>query len=471
MSRPTLPEKIGWIASAKIIDPGSSKKSSGWDPGERPPNQSFNWFWELLTRIWNFCFGTVTKYNVIIDSDSDRGNYASVASYIADSPAAGDRVLIKVDEVLAATLSIPAGVEISQEKGIKFTLTANFSPIIEFAANSKSKNIRVENSNTGTIAKGVSINGDDTYHDNLVVENKSTGTITGSVYIEAGTEGNYAQCRSINSGGGTITNDLTDNSGNAENYVIVQGDSGISYSTGAIGNQSIRNSYRNLSIKNGSTPDEQLDILADELILQNSDGIPRRLTGVSFTVDNTVSGQNGLFTGSVAVNTWYFVWITSGSSGNTSGLHLSSTLATVLGDAPAGYNEFGALVGAILTDGTSDFIVIEQVDNRVSMSNIAIVSSDGSATWTLKDISAFIPITAKAIFGTLQNNPTGAPAGTDNRVHIASGSNGEGNLWVAENQGNIAHAPYHIPIITPQTIWFGKTDNGETTIGLSGWEY
>jgi hypothetical protein len=234
MSRPSQPDKIDWSAAGKIIDPGASKKSSGWDPGERPPNQTFNWFWELLTRIWNFLFGAGTQYNVIINSDSDRGDYASMASYLADSPAAGDRVLIQEDEVLSATLSIPAGVELTQQKGKKFTLTANFSPIIQFANNVKTKGgLRVENSNTGTIAKGFSVNGDDNHHDNLILENASTGTVTDAVYIEASKQGNYAQARAINSGGGAITYNLTDNSGNDENHVTVKGDTLVTRSTGA----------------------------------------------------------------------------------------------------------------------------------------------------------------------------------------------------------------------------------------------
>jgi hypothetical protein len=234
MSRPSLPDKIGWIASGKIIDPGASKKSSGWDPGERPPNQTFNWFWELLTRVWNYVFGPTTQYNVVINSDSDRGDYTSMASYLADVPAAGDRVLIQEDEVLSATLSIPAGVELTQEKGKKFTLTANFSPIIQFDDNVKTKgDFRIENSNTGTIAKAFSLNGNENHHDNLIIENKSTGTVTTATYVEASGIGNYAQARANESGGGAITNEVVDNSGNDTNYVTTKGDSTVGRSRGA----------------------------------------------------------------------------------------------------------------------------------------------------------------------------------------------------------------------------------------------
>lgn len=232
-NKPT--SKPNWVSddgAAKIKEPTSSKKLTGWVKNERPPFNFWNWLLNIFSK-WLHYFAGNAQYNIIIDSDTDEGDYTSMAAYIADSPAAGDRVLVKVDEVLAATPIIPAGVEITQQKGKKFTLTANFSPIMQFGDNVKIKgDLRIENSNTGTIAKAFSINGDNNHHDNLIIENISTGTITDGVYIEAGKSGNYGQSRSINSGAGAITNDLTDNSGNDENYLIVRGDAAVSKSRG-----------------------------------------------------------------------------------------------------------------------------------------------------------------------------------------------------------------------------------------------
>lgn len=233
-SKPT--EKPNWVSddgAAKIQEPTGSKKLTGFLKNERPPFNFLNWLFNILSH-WRHYFAGNSQYNVIIDSDSDERDYATLAAYIADSPTAGDRVLVKIDEVLTVTLSIPSDIEITQLKGKKFTVATNFSPIIQFGNNVKTKgDFRIENSDTGTIAKGFSINGDNNHHDNLIIENKSTGTITDGVYIEVGAEGNYAQSRSINSGGGAITNDLTDNSGNDENHVTVKGDAAIYRSDGA----------------------------------------------------------------------------------------------------------------------------------------------------------------------------------------------------------------------------------------------
>lgn len=233
-SKPT--NKPNWIPSddvAKIIEPTTSKKNTGWLALEKPPFQFFNWFFNISSK-WIHYFAGDVQYNIIVGGDPDEHDYATMAAYIADSPSVGDRVLIKADEVLTATLVIPAGIEVTILKGNKFTLATNFSPVIQLGNNVKVKGeLRVENSDTGTIAKGFSFNGDNSHSDNLIIENKSTGTITDGIYIEAAAEGNYAQSRSINSGAGAITNDLTDNSGNDENHVTAKGDSTISRSRGA----------------------------------------------------------------------------------------------------------------------------------------------------------------------------------------------------------------------------------------------
>ncbi len=231
MAKPS--SKPSWATTGDKVEPSGSKKATGWLKLEKPPYQLMNWLFNRLGEFVDYLSGNA-QYNIIVGGDSDEYDYATMTAYIADSPAAGDRVLIKEDEALIASLVIPDGIEVTILKGNKFTLATNFSPIIQLGDNVKIKGeLRVENSDTGTIAKGFSINGDSSHSDNLILENKSTGTVTDAFYLETGAEGNYSQCRAINSGGGAITNDLTDNSGNDENHVTVKGDAGISRSRGA----------------------------------------------------------------------------------------------------------------------------------------------------------------------------------------------------------------------------------------------
>lgn len=241
--------------------------------------------------------------------------------------------------------------------------------------------------------------------------------------------------------------------------------------SGAVEKVSIRGISRNLVIKNGSTPDEQVDIDADEILLQNIGGFTFRVANVNFTADNTASGQNGLFTGSVAASTEYFLWITSGLLGTTSGIHLSSDLATVLGDAPASYNDFGALVGANFTDGTSDWISIYQVGNKVIRANSAVLSGGATTSYAPVDVSSAIPSTAKAVFGTLRNGPfTGAGFGG---VFVAGDVNGLGEIQFGDHSSTTANAysPFRIPVMTPQTIWYKVIGVTAMDIVISGWEY
>ncbi len=174
------------------------------------------------------------RYNIIIDTPANHGDYSTMAAYIANSPQAGDRVLDKVNEVLASTLIVPASIEYTLFKGKKFTSTTAFSPVIQISGSVKiNGELLLELSHAGTIAKAISVISDGGHLDNIIVENTGAGIVTDCIYLESGVTKNYAQGKSVNSGGGSITNDLTDNSGSNYNDVTVKGDAGISRSNGA----------------------------------------------------------------------------------------------------------------------------------------------------------------------------------------------------------------------------------------------
>jgi hypothetical protein len=497
MPKPT--SKPAWVSddgSTKIKEPTGSKKLSGWLKNEKPPFNYLNWLFNILSHWLNYHAGQA-QYNIIIDSDSDEADYSTLAAYIADSPAAGDRVLIKVDETLTATLSIPAGIELTQLKGKKFSVSTNFSPIIQFGNNVKTKgDFRLENSDTGTIAKAFSLNGDDNHHDNLILENKSTGTITDAIYLESGAEGNCSKARSINSGAGSITNDLTDNSGNNENNVIVHGDAAISRSLGAkrfntptlltpiiasfVNAQhdhsnaaqgsallnSIRDKYRNLDIiPNSTNPTYQVDIDIDEIILQDSSNVPYRADSVNLTADITASGANGLDTGSEAASTWYYIWVIWNGTTVAALLSTSSTAPTM----PGSYT-FKALVGAVYNNSGSDFDDFQQHDNRVIIDSISVLSLGTQTTYTSVDLSAVIPVIANAIGGTLENELSGSGVGN---VSVVPLSDGKGEKLNSHEYTEVAAqtVPFTLLIMIAQTIYYKVANQGRATILLSEFYY
>ncbi len=246
---------------------------------------------------------------------------------------------------------------------------------------------------------------------------------------------------------------------------------------GGVINWGIRDTGRNLIIQEGGTPDEEVIITANERILQSVAGIPKRLTGINFTPDNTASGQNGMFTGAVAPNEMYAIWVTSGPSGSTAGFHLSSDLATVLGDAPAGYNTYGSKLGDIPTNGTSDFIPIYQEDNKVEYAATQLIK-DGSFTspaWTPENVEAFFPITAKRIICVLGGDNAShlglsprsdGMAGSYAYYQVTGSTQDFGGVFPTARESWTTHNIRY----NGSTVYYRTGDVNSTLVGI-GWEY
>lgn len=218
------PEKVEWIDddTTNIVEPSGSRKASGWTAFLKPPAENFNWMWNLFSRVRDFVAGE-SQYNVIIDSDTDEGDYLTLVAYLADAPAAGDRVLVKVDQAITAKLTIPDDIEITFLKGVKITTATDMTTVFELSSRVTIKgSLTFELSHTGTITNAIRFNGDDSYVQNGEVKNLSTGTITSAYKIEASKDGNI--CRGLLSGSGTITNVINDVSTRRTNDFIVRDD-------------------------------------------------------------------------------------------------------------------------------------------------------------------------------------------------------------------------------------------------------
>lgn len=223
---PTDPTKRpNWVLDldpAKTDEPDGSKKTLGFTETEKPTFEHVNWLFAIIS-LWFNRLINFRNQNILISDDSVDRDFATIRDYIDGSPAAGDELIIKNDEVLTGTLNVPAGVTLRQKRGKKLTLATNFSPVISLAAGARIEGeLEIENSDTGTIAVGVSILGDDVSFDTIKFSNLSTGTITDAVRVQAGVKGTKGYARVFNTGGGGITNSLLDDSGNDANHVIVR---------------------------------------------------------------------------------------------------------------------------------------------------------------------------------------------------------------------------------------------------------
>lgn len=170
--------------------------------------------------------------------------------------------------------------------------------------------------------------------------------------------------------------------------------------------QGVVGAFKNLKIVNGGTPDTQIAVTADQVMLGTSGGGTARVTSVSVSISMVSNGANGLDAGSVAAATWYYIYVIYNGSTIAGLASLSSTSPTL----PAGYTYF-ARVGAISTGAAStnltrivqygrhaQYVVVtsSQTPNLPSM-GFGIAGNVATPTWVAIAVAAFVPPTAASI--------------------------------------------------------------------------
>jgi len=162
-----------------------------------------------------------------------------------------------------------------------------------------------------------------------------------------------------------------------------------------------------LSIVNdGGTPNTNIDVAADQAVMLNPIGnLAIYASAVSVVVNCTTVGANGLDAGSLAINTWYNVFLISNGV-TTAGLASLSATAPAM---PTGYT-YLLRVGARRTDGSGNFLRQRQLGSRTqyvvtAATNTAALpyilsGTSGSVitpTWTAFAVAGFVPPTATEI--------------------------------------------------------------------------
>lgn len=199
---------------------------------------------------------------------------------------------------------------------------------------------------------------------------------------------------------------------------------------------------------NSGTPNTSIDIDADDAIIVDTSGNAIRTGAVNLTVACAGTGANGLDTGSLANNTWYYFYIIYNPTTETvAGLASTSATSPTL---PSGYT-FSYRVGAIRTGGSATFIRIKQVGNRAqyvvvtssTTPNVPQMTTGASGdpsvpTWTAVATGNYVPPTAVRIQGfagfaasgtnliVAPNNDYGAQGSTSNPppISLAWANNG-----------------------------------------------
>lgn len=222
----------------------------------------------------------------------------------------------------------------------------------------------------------------------------------------------------------------------------------------------------------------QVHVTADEMILEDAGGAPRRAAPVDVTIDVNASGTNGLDTGTKSLSTWYHIWIISQSSGGAQGLlSLSATNPTL----PGGYS-YKAYVGAIYNNSSNFLIMYLQNDRLVWADKTCPLGMTAFPTNpTSVDLSASVPSTAISVIIELSGLTTIGGHYISN-VSVGPTSNGPWhNRWMMvagtpQGAGGIDHVQFitqnEVFLDSAQKIFaYVQSANDRLEINVLGWRY
>lgn len=237
----------------------------------------------------------------------------------------------------------------------------------------------------------------------------------------------------------------------------------------------LRDAARGLVVKNNATnPNYQVDISADEIILQDASGNPMRVLNLSATADITVSGAGGLDTGAEATSTWYHLWVIAKADGTKSAVLSASATAPTL---PSGYAH-KAYMGAVYNNSSGNFANFHQTGRRVIIAQTTALQGGTQTTCTSISLAAIIPATAKKISGIATAAGT---AGVYPAISLAASNNdtyGWGRQVVHVNVANIStNANFTMTLKTAQTMCYyvdvvqGGGSGGACLVHITGYEY
>ena len=201
------------------------------------------------------------------------------------------------------------------------------------------------------------------------------------------------------------------------NGMIGAGNTNPNYSVDVIGDVNITGTYRingvslpsaltgavsGLMITNDATnPNTKIDVTANLI----GTVVPSGTIGIDCTTSGLAAG-NDLDSGSLAANTWYYIWAVYNGT-TMAGLASTSRTAPTM---PANYTTaYQRLIGVAKTDANAHFIVFVQQGNHFVYDATSTVSSGTAAqNWTVQNCSAWIPpISTRGFYQVCMQTQTG----------------------------------------------------------------
>lgn len=289
--------------------------------------------------------------------------------------------------------------------------------------------------------------------DGTVIQFVATNTNTGATTINPSGYGAITVQKDTTTGpislsGGEIVNgniisvvyDATGNSFHLLNLISAATTSPPTPLCGAIG----------LTITNdATTPNSKVTITADQVVMLTTSGQYVSRSDVSATVNFTVTGANGLDTGSSAASKWYNIYFIDNGI-VAAGLGSLSTTAPTM---PAGYS-YQCRLGAMQTDSSGNFKRTLQNGNIGQYKITA-----GSNTLLLPSLGVGVAGTFSLTSPTLT---TVTPRGTTTQCVPSTA------IAIELSATGVANGNDNAVLVAPNTAW-GGTNNGPEGSNLVVW--
>lgn len=203
------------------------------------------------------------------------------------------------------------------------------------------------------------------------------------------------------------------------------------------------------------------------------------LTGLSATLDLATNGAvNTLDAGTIAIDTWYYVWAIAKADGTKGTLASTSATAPTL---PTGYT-FKRRIGAVRTIHASASLygtwqlgakvqyVVGLASTTTSLPFLAqgVFGSPTTPTWNVQPVGALVPPTATVIYGTAYV-ANGTVMVAPNANYGARNSITAPAPLVIGNQGTISiNTPFELVLESTNLYYMGDTSAAGAVI--RGWE-
>lgn len=237
-----------------------------------------------------------------------------------------------------------------------------------------------------------------------------------------------------------------------------------------------------LVFNNAGTPNSIIDITADQAVMTTGTA-SIYASGVSVSVNTSVTGANGIDTGARANSTWYNLFLISDGT-TTAGLaSLSATAPTM-----PGVYIYKVLVGSMRTDSSGNFMRTRQTgedtqytivaaSNTAAMPLLAQAGTAGNVgvpTWVALSVSNVVPPTAtkiRIIGQTPAQTNSQMMAAPNNNYGAYNSSTNPPPLQVTSGQASGGN-PLCIPaefVLESTNIYWAAANGGSNSIWVLGW--